>query len=158
VAAEVFGLFGARRISYRMLRKQWRTWPVLDRDERSSDGWLLATQARLGMTGETRAALAALNEQQAGSGEVRNARAVICLAEGDPAAAVEALDDVFDRTAPVVGYVTVVEAHLLAGFAYHELGDRRAANQATERALGMWCKMALRVGVSTWMSDDFRVG
>ena len=33
-------------------------------------GWLLATQARLGMTGEARAALAALDDERAGSGEI----------------------------------------------------------------------------------------
>ncbi len=41
-------------------------------------GWLLAAQARLGMTGEARAALAALGDERASSGEIRNARAVIC--------------------------------------------------------------------------------
>jgi LuxR family transcriptional regulator, maltose regulon positive regulatory protein len=48
-------------------------------------GWTLATQARLGLTGEARAGLAALAGDQAGAGEIRNARAVICLADGDPA-------------------------------------------------------------------------
>jgi len=100
-------------------------------------GWLLATQARLGLTGEARAALAALDDERAGSGEIRNARAVICLAEGDPAGALGAVRDVLDGTAPVLGYVTVVEAHLLAGLAYRELGDLRAANQAAERALAL---------------------
>ena len=100
-------------------------------------GWLLATQARLGMTGEARAALAALDDERAGSGEIRNARAVICLAEGDPAGALGAVRDVLDGTAPVLGYVTVVEAHLLAGLAHRELGDQRAANQAAERALAL---------------------
>src|SRR6266568_2306491 len=70
--------------------------------------WLPATQARLGMTGEARAALAALDDQRASSGEIRNARAVICLAEGDPAAALAALRDVLDGTAPVLGYTTVM--------------------------------------------------
>src|SRR5712675_459232 len=78
-------------------------------------GWLLATQARLGLPGEARALVAALDDQRAGSGEIGNARAVICLAEGDPAGALGALRDVLDGTAPVLGYVTVVEAHLLAG-------------------------------------------
>ena len=64
-------------------------------------GWLLATQARLGMTGEARAFLAALDDERAGSGEIRNARAVICLAEGDPAAALAAVADVLDGTAPI---------------------------------------------------------
>jgi LuxR family maltose regulon positive regulatory protein len=100
-------------------------------------GWLLATQARLGMTGEARAVLAALDDQRAGSGEIRNADAVICLADGDPAAALAAVQDVLDGTAPVIGYVTVVEAHLLAGLAHRELGDQPAANQAAERALAL---------------------
>ncbi len=100
-------------------------------------GWLLTTQARLGMTGEARACLAALDGERAGSGEIRNARAVICLAEGDPAAALAATADVLDGTAPVVGYVTVVVTHLLAGLAHRQLGDQRAANQAAERALAL---------------------
>ena len=99
--------------------------------------WLLATQARLGMTGEARAAIAALDDQRAGSGEYRNARAVICLAEGDPAGALAAVAGVLDGTAPVTGDVTVLEAHLLAGLAHSELGDQRAASQATERALAL---------------------
>ncbi len=98
-------------------------------------GWLLATQARLGRPGEARAVLAALADERAGSGEIRNARAVICLAEGDPAGALGAVQDVLDGTAPVIGYVTVVEAHLLAGLAHRQLGDQRAADQAAERAL-----------------------
>jgi LuxR family maltose regulon positive regulatory protein len=100
-------------------------------------GWLLGTQARLGRPGEARARLAALDDERASSGEIRNARAVICLAEGDPAGALTALHDVLDGTAPVLGYVTVVEAHLLAGLAYREIGDQRAANQAGERALAL---------------------
>ena len=100
-------------------------------------GWMLATQARLGRPGEARAALAALDGGRAGSGEIRNACAVICLAEGDPAGALGALQDVLDGTAPVIGYVTIVETHLLAGLAYRELGDLRAADQAAERALAL---------------------
>jgi LuxR family maltose regulon positive regulatory protein len=99
--------------------------------------WLLATQARLGMTGHARALLAALDDERASSGEIRNTLAVICLAEGDPAAALDAVADVLDGTAPVLGYVTVMEAHLLAGLAYRELGDQRAANQAAESALAL---------------------
>jgi LuxR family maltose regulon positive regulatory protein len=100
-------------------------------------GWLLATQARLGRPGEARARLAALDDERAGSGEIGNARAVICLAEGDPRAALGALHDVLDGTAPVLGFTTLVEAHLLAGLAHRELGDQRAANQAAERALAL---------------------
>jgi LuxR family transcriptional regulator, maltose regulon positive regulatory protein len=100
-------------------------------------GWMLATRARLGRTGEARAALAALSDEQAGSGELGNARAVICLAQGDAAGALDAVRDVLDGMAPVIGYVTVVEAHLLAGLAHRELGDQRAANRAAERALAL---------------------
>ena len=100
-------------------------------------GWKLATQARLGMTGKARAALAALSDKQAGSGELANARAVICLADGDPAGSLGAVRDVLDGTAPVIGSMTVVEAYLLAGLARRELGDQRAANEAAEQALAL---------------------
>jgi LuxR family transcriptional regulator, maltose regulon positive regulatory protein len=100
-------------------------------------GWLLATQARAGRPGAARAWLAALDDKRASSGEVGNARAVISLVEGNPAAALAAVQDVLDGAAPVIGYVTVVEAHLLAGLAHRELGDQRAANQAAERALAL---------------------
>jgi LuxR family maltose regulon positive regulatory protein len=100
-------------------------------------GWLLATQARVGLPGEARASLAALDDERASSGELGNARAVICLAEGDPAAALVAVQDVLDGPAPVIGYVTLVETHLLAGLAHRDRGDQRAANQAAERALGL---------------------
>ena len=97
-------------------------------------GWLLATQARLGMTGEARAALAALDDERAVSGEIGNTRAVICLTDGDPDGALAALWDVLDGTAPVIGYHTVVEAHLLAGLAYRELGDQRGESGGRARA------------------------
>jgi LuxR family transcriptional regulator, maltose regulon positive regulatory protein len=100
-------------------------------------GWMLATQARLGMPGQARAFLATLDDERANSGEIGNARAVIFLAEGNPAAALGAVRDVLDGTAPAIGYVTVVEAHLLAGLAHRELGDQRAASQAAERALAL---------------------
>jgi LuxR family maltose regulon positive regulatory protein len=100
-------------------------------------GWMLAAQARAGQPGAARARLAALDDERASAGEIRNARAVICLAEGDPAGALDALKDVLDGTAAVIGEVTVVEAQLLAGLAHRRLGDQREANQATERALAL---------------------
>jgi LuxR family maltose regulon positive regulatory protein len=100
-------------------------------------GWMIATRARLGMTGEARAALAALGDEQARSGEFANARAVIRLADGDLAGSLAAVRDVLDGRAPVIGYVTVVEAQLLAGLAYRELGDQRAASRAAEQALAL---------------------
>ena len=82
---------------------------------RQLTGWRLATQARLGQLSEAQASLAALDADLAGSGEVGNARAVICLAEGNPAAALVAVHDVLNGMAPAIGYVTLVEANLLAG-------------------------------------------
>jgi LuxR family maltose regulon positive regulatory protein len=89
------------------------------------------------MAGEARAALGAIDDGRAGSGEIGCARAVICLADGDPAAALAAVRDVLAGTAPVIGYVTMVEARLIAGLAYRELGDQRAANRAAECALAL---------------------
>ena len=99
--------------------------------------WRLATQARLGQVSQARAALAVLDAELAGSGEIGNARAVICLAEGNPAAVLAAIHDVLNGTAPVIGYVAVVEAHLLAALAHRDLGDQRAAAAAAERALAL---------------------
>jgi LuxR family transcriptional regulator, maltose regulon positive regulatory protein len=99
--------------------------------------WMVAAQARLGMPAEARALLAALDDERAGAAEMRNARAVIWLAEGDPAGALGAVQPVLDGVAAVIGDVTVIEAQLLAGLAHHELGDRRAANRAAERALAL---------------------
>ena len=100
-------------------------------------GWRLATEARVGRAREARAALAALDDERARSGEAGNTRAVIGLAERDPAAALRAVQPVLDGTAPVIGYVTVVEACLLAGLAHRALGDQRAAGQAADRALAL---------------------
>jgi LuxR family transcriptional regulator, maltose regulon positive regulatory protein len=100
-------------------------------------GWMLAAQARRGMPGEARARLAALDEERARSAEITNARAVICLAEGDPAGALGLVQRLLDGAASVTGSVTGVEAQLIAGLAHRELGNQRAANQAAERALAL---------------------
>jgi len=99
--------------------------------------WLLATQARLGMPGQAREALKALPAEQAGSGEVRTACAVMFLAEGDPAGALGELAGVLDGAVPLTCDVTRIESLLVGALAHDELGDRRAASQATERALAL---------------------
>ncbi len=104
---------------------------------RQLTSWRLATQARLGQLSEARASLPALDAELAGSGEIGNARAAICLAEGNPAAALAAVRDVLTGIAPAIGYVTVVEAHLLAALAHRELADQRAATAAAECALAL---------------------
>jgi LuxR family maltose regulon positive regulatory protein len=104
---------------------------------RQLTSWRLATQARLGQLSEARASLAVLDAELAGSGEIGNARAAIYLAEGNPAAALAAVQDVLNGIAPAIGYVTVVEAHLLAALAHRELADQRAATAAAECALAL---------------------
>jgi LuxR family maltose regulon positive regulatory protein len=106
-------------------------------------GWLAATQARLGMQDEARATVTEFSAEpgQIGAiydgqmGAIYNARAVICLAEGDPATALDALGGVLDIAPPVVPTFTLVETHLLAGIAHLLLGDRKGAADAAEAAL-----------------------
>ena len=101
------------------------------------DAWTIATQARLGMAGQARAALAALDGRQASAGEIRNAAAVILLAEQDPAAARRELRFVLDGDVPVLSYLTRVEAHLLDALACRDLGDERASQEAAGQALNL---------------------
>ncbi len=61
-------------------------------------GWLAATQARLGMPDEARETLAGFSAELSRMGFIDNARAVICMAEGDPAGALDVLRDVPDVT------------------------------------------------------------
>jgi LuxR family maltose regulon positive regulatory protein len=98
-------------------------------------GWLAATQARLGRPEEARTTLTGFSDEPGRMGAICNARAVICLADGDPASALEVLRDVRDNTPPVDPVFTLVEAHLLAGTAHLRLGDRHAAAAAAEAAL-----------------------
>jgi LuxR family transcriptional regulator, maltose regulon positive regulatory protein len=100
-------------------------------------GWAISTKARVGMLDEARASLAGLPAERARSGEICNACAVLHLAEGNPAAALTALGPVLEGHAPVIYAFTLVEAHLLAARAHVELGDRRAATAAIERALAL---------------------
>jgi LuxR family maltose regulon positive regulatory protein len=108
-------------------------------------GWLAAEQARLGLLDEARATLtggSAEPERLGGiydgqMGAIYNARAVICLSEGDPAGALDAVQGVLDTTPPVAPAFTVVESHLLAGIAHLDLGDRSAAAAAAEAALAV---------------------
>jgi LuxR family transcriptional regulator, maltose regulon positive regulatory protein len=97
--------------------------------------WTIATQARCGMVDQARTTLATLDDRQATAGEIRNAAAVIRLAEQNPAAARRELRAVLD--APVNPHLTRVEAHLLDALACRDLGDQRTARAAVERALDL---------------------
>jgi LuxR family maltose regulon positive regulatory protein len=98
-------------------------------------GWLAATQARLGMPDEARETLTGFSADPGRIGFIYNARAVICIAEGDPAGALDVLRDVPDVMPPTGPAFTLVETHLLAGVAHLDLGDRSAATAAAEAAL-----------------------
>src|SRR3954454_771887 len=100
-------------------------------------GWLAATQARLGMPDEARATLIGLSAEpgRMGFSFIGNARAAICMAEGDPAGALDVLRDVPDVSPPTGPAFTLVETHLLADIAHLHLGDRDAAASAAEAAL-----------------------
>ena len=98
-------------------------------------GWLAATQARLGMTEEARGTIAGFAGDAERQGPIYNARAVICMVDGDPASALDALREARDLTPSVGPSFTLVETHLLAGIAHLRLGDRNAAAAAAESAL-----------------------
>jgi LuxR family transcriptional regulator, maltose regulon positive regulatory protein len=98
-------------------------------------GWRVATEARLGRVVEARASLAALPEDYFKRGEIRNARAAIETAEGNPATALDSLESVVEGNLPVAHDLNLVEAHLLAARAHAQLGHRDAARRATEDAL-----------------------
>ncbi len=100
-------------------------------------GWLAATQARLGMPDEARETLTGFSAEpgRMGFSFIYNARAVICMAEGDPAGALDVLRDVPDLIPPTGPAFTLVETHLLAAIAHLSLGDRSAAAAAAEAAL-----------------------
>lgn len=100
-------------------------------------GWLLATQARLGYYADARATLEALDSPLIDSGEIRNAGAAICLAEGDPPGALAAIKAVIDGTAPAVHVATLVEAGLLAALAHRSLGADDQAHRSVEQALAL---------------------
>ncbi|MDX6647773.1 MAG: LuxR family transcriptional regulator, maltose regulon positive regulatory protein, partial [Miltoncostaeaceae bacterium] len=98
-------------------------------------GWLAATQARLGMPDEARETLTGLSAEPGPIGFIYNTRAAICMAEGDPAGALDVLRDVPELTPPTGPAFTLVETHLRAGIAHLALGDRAAAAAAAEQAL-----------------------
>jgi LuxR family maltose regulon positive regulatory protein len=97
--------------------------------------WTIATQARLGNVKQARATLAAVDDRLATTGEIRNAAAVIRLAEHDPAGARRELQAVLDSGTPTHPHLTLVEAHLLDALACRSLDDEGAARAALERAL-----------------------
>jgi LuxR family maltose regulon positive regulatory protein len=87
------------------------------------------------MPDEARATLDGVSAEPGRMGLIYNTRAVICMAEGDPAGALDVLRDVPDITPRTGPAFTFVEMHLLAGIAHLSLGDRSAAAAEAEAAL-----------------------
>jgi LuxR family maltose regulon positive regulatory protein len=98
-------------------------------------GWLAATQTRLGMADEARVTIAEFSGEAERQGPIHNARAVICMADGDPTSALDALRDAREMTPSAGPAFTLVETHVLAGIAHLHIGDRKAAAAAAESAL-----------------------
>ena len=98
-------------------------------------GWLATTQAWLGMPEAARETLTGVSAGPGPIGFIHNARAAICMAEGDPAGASDALRDVPDATPRTGPAFTLVETHLRIGIAHLALGHHAAAAAAAEEAL-----------------------
>jgi LuxR family transcriptional regulator, maltose regulon positive regulatory protein len=94
---------------------------------------MLQTLVRLGDTERAEQALAELGDSD--RGELRNALAVLRLAQGDPRAATAALAPVLDGSAPVTNLGWTSQAFWLEAKARDALGDPVAAGRALEQAL-----------------------
>jgi LuxR family transcriptional regulator, maltose regulon positive regulatory protein len=98
----------------------------------------LQTLVRLGRTQRAEQALAGMGEPERDSGPMRNAVAVLGLAQDDPKAATAALAPVLDGSVPLVhASLWAVQAWLLEAIARDALGDAAAARRALERALDL---------------------
>jgi LuxR family transcriptional regulator, maltose regulon positive regulatory protein len=104
---------------------------------RQTRALLLHALIRLGDTERAELALAGLEEQDRGRGEMRIAAAALRLAQDDAPAATAALEPVLDGSAPVNWPNWLAEAFLLEAMARDALGDPAAAGRALERALDL---------------------
>ena len=85
---------------------------------------MLQTLVRLGETRHAERALADMGEPERGSGPMRNATAVLRLAQDDPKAATVALASVIDGSVPLINaHLWTVQAFLLEAIARDALGD-----------------------------------
>ena len=99
---------------------------------------VLQALVRLGETQRVEQALAQMGEQEHDSGEMRNAIAVLRLAQNDPEAAAVALAPVIDGAVSLLNaHLWEVQAWLLEAIARDALGDAGAARRALERALDL---------------------
>jgi LuxR family maltose regulon positive regulatory protein len=96
----------------------------------------LQALVRLGQMQRAERALAALPGPERDSGQIRNAVAVLRIAQGDAEAATAAVAPVIDGSAPVA-HLWMVQAWLLEATARDALGEAGAARRALERALDL---------------------
>jgi LuxR family maltose regulon positive regulatory protein len=97
---------------------------------------MLQALVLLGETGQVERSLAELDPREREGGEMRNAIALLRLAQHDPLGATAALAPVLDGSVRVHP-VWVVAAALLEAIARDELGDPAAAERAIDRALDL---------------------
>ncbi len=99
---------------------------------------VLQTLVRLGQTQRVEQVIAEMSRKERDSGQMRNAVAVLRLAQDDPEAAAAALAPVIDGSVPVPNaHLWDVQAWLLEAIARDALGDASAARRALERALSL---------------------
>ena len=97
---------------------------------------LIETHARMRELASAREALAGTSEEARDSAEIREAAAVIHLAEDEPKLAVDVLAPVIEGGTPMIHRTSAItEALALNAAACERLGDRRAAEASLERAL-----------------------
>jgi LuxR family transcriptional regulator, maltose regulon positive regulatory protein len=98
----------------------------------------LQTLVRLGRIQHAEQTLAAMDGPERDSGPMRNAIAVLRLAQDDPKAATAALAPVIDGSVPLLhASLWMVQAWLLEAIARDALADAAAARRALERALDL---------------------
>ncbi len=99
---------------------------------------VLQALVRLGETQRVEAALAEVPGPERDTAEMRNALAVLRLAQDDPEAAAVALAPFVNGSAPLVNaHLWDVQAFLLEAIARDKLGEVPAARRALERALNL---------------------
>ena len=127
--ADALGAFrAARRLAQTMVTPHALTTPMR--------AHLLQALVSLGETRRAERSLAEMDAREREGGEMRNAIAVLRLAQHDPREAIAALAPVLDGSVRV-HTVWVVAAALLEAIARDALGDRGAAGHALERALDL---------------------
>ena len=101
----------------------------------SIPAWMVQALVRAGQADQAAAVLAALDEDEQASGDMRIAAAALQLAQGDPQAAADVIAPVLDGSVPGVRRARMMTALLQEAAARDALGDRAAAGRALERAL-----------------------